>query len=60
VALLYFVLPFTTFSKKKEKPALPEVLLKAQTAVVIVQPDAGEPMNDPQQIVTRVKKLRRL
>ena len=47
VALLYFLLPFATFSKKKEKPALPEVLLKAQTVVVIIEPDAGEPMNDP-------------
>jgi len=46
-ALLCFFLPFATFSKKKEKLAFPEVLLKAQTVVVIVQPDAGEPMNDP-------------
>jgi hypothetical protein len=47
VALLFLFLPFATFSKKKEKPVLPEVLLKAQTVVVIIQPDAGEPMNDP-------------
>ncbi len=47
VALLYFFLPFATFSKKKEKPVLPEVLLRAQTVVVIIQPDAGEPINDP-------------
>ena len=47
VALLYFFLPFATFSKKKERPSLPEVLLKAQTVVVIIQPDAGEPINDP-------------
>jgi hypothetical protein len=47
VALVYFFVPFATFSKKKEKPVLPEVLLKAQTVVVIIEPDAGEPMNDP-------------
>lgn len=47
VALVYFFLPFATFSKKKEKPVLPEILLKAQTVVVIIEPDAGEPMNDP-------------
>jgi hypothetical protein len=47
LALVYFFLPFAAFSKKKEKPVLPEVLLKAQTVVVIIQPGAGEPMNDP-------------
>jgi hypothetical protein len=47
VALVYFFLPFATFSKKKEKPVLPQILLKAQTVVVIIEPNAGEPMNDP-------------
>jgi hypothetical protein len=47
VVLLSFFLPVATFSKKKEKPVFPEVLLKAQTVVVIIQPNAGEPMNDP-------------
>jgi hypothetical protein len=47
VALVYFFLPFATFSKKKDKFVLPEILLKAETAVVIIEPDAGEPMNDP-------------
>jgi hypothetical protein len=35
------------FSKKKEKPVVPELLLRAQTVVVLIQPDSGEPMNDP-------------
>jgi hypothetical protein len=47
VALVYFFLPFATFSKKRDKFVLPEILLKAQTAVVIIEPDAGQPMNDP-------------
>jgi hypothetical protein len=47
ILLALFFLPFATFSKKKEKPVLPEVLLKAQTVVVIIEPDAGEPMNEP-------------
>jgi hypothetical protein len=46
-ALVCFFTASVTFSKKKEKPVLPEVLLRAQTVVVIIQPDAGEPMNDP-------------
>ncbi len=47
VASVYFFLPYATFSKKKEKPVLPEVVLKAQTVVVLIEPDAGEPMDDP-------------
>jgi hypothetical protein len=47
VALFFFFAPSLTFSKKKEKPLLPEVLLKAQTVVVIIQPGTGEPTNDP-------------
>ena len=47
LAFVWFFLPFAALSKKKEKPALSEVLLKAQTVVVIIEPDAGEPMNDP-------------
>jgi hypothetical protein len=35
------------FSKKKEKPALPDVVLKAQTVLVLIQPDAAEPLTDP-------------
>jgi hypothetical protein len=34
-------------AKKKEKVQLPEFILKAQTVVVLILPDAGEPMNDP-------------
>ena len=47
VAFAYFFQPLATFSRKKEKPVLPEILLKAQTVVVIIEPDAGEPMDDP-------------
>ena len=34
-------------AKKKEKALLPDFVLKAQTVVVLILPDAGEPMNDP-------------
>jgi hypothetical protein len=34
-------------AKKKEKVLLPDIVLKAQTVVVLILPDTGEPMNDP-------------
>jgi hypothetical protein len=48
--LMAFVLCFTSsvaFGKKKEKAVFPEILVRAQTVFVMIQPDAGEPMNDP-------------
>ena len=47
VAFVFLLTASVSLSKKKEKPLLPEVLLKAQTVVVIIQPDTGEPTNDP-------------
>ncbi len=37
----------TATAKKKEKVLLPDFVLKAETVVVLILPDAGEPMNDP-------------
>jgi hypothetical protein len=34
-------------AKKKEKVYLPDYVLKAQTVLVVILPDAGEPMDDP-------------
>ena len=34
-------------AKKKEKVLLPDFVLKAETVVVLILPDTGEPMNDP-------------
>lgn len=34
-------------AKEKEKPTLPEIVLKAQTVLVLIQPNAAEPLNDP-------------
>lgn len=47
LALIYLFLPFAASSRKKEKSALSDVLLKAQTVVVMIDPDAGEPIHDP-------------
>ena len=37
----------TVTAKKKEKVLLPDFVLKAETVVVLILPDTGEPMNDP-------------
>jgi hypothetical protein len=34
-------------AKKKEKAVLPDFVLKAETVLVVILPDAGEPMTDP-------------
>jgi hypothetical protein len=34
-------------AKKKEKVYLPDYVLKAQTVLVVILPNSGEPMNDP-------------
>ncbi len=46
VFLLCLFSPFAV-SKKKDKPVVPEILLRAQTVVVLIQAEVGEPMNDP-------------
>ncbi len=45
VFLLCSLSPFAV-SKKKDKPVLPEVWPRAQTVVVLIQAEAGEPMDD--------------
>ncbi len=44
-ALLLAFIP--TLAKKKEKAVLPDFVLKAQTVLVLIQPNASEPLNDP-------------
>ena len=44
-ALLFCATPI--LAKKKEKPVLPDSVLKAQTILVLIQPDAAEPLTDP-------------
>jgi hypothetical protein len=34
-------------AKKKEKAYLPDFVLKAKTVLVVIMPDAGEPIDDP-------------
>lgn len=45
LVLLLTVLP--TDAKNQKKQALPDYVLQAQTVVVVIYPDAGEPMTNP-------------
>ena len=45
LAALLVVVP--AGAKEKKKPTLPEYVLKATTVLVVVNPDAGEPLDDP-------------
>lgn len=48
IALLVgLVLTLPIVAKNKKKPTLPDLILKAQTVYVVIQPDAGEPITDP-------------
>jgi len=47
IALLLAFAPGSATAKKKEKVLLPDFVLKAETVVVLILPDSGEPMNDP-------------
>jgi hypothetical protein len=44
-------------AKKKEKQALPDVVLRAQTVAVLIQPDAKEPLTDPNANVKAQKTV---
>lgn len=34
-------------ARDKKKPSLPEIVLRARTVLVVIHPDAGEPLNQP-------------
>src|SRR6516162_4262720 len=41
------VLASCVVAKKKEKQVLPDAVLRAQTVFVVIQPDAKEPLTEP-------------
>jgi len=45
--LLTLLLPFTLNAKEKKPASLPELVLRARTVLVIIRPDAGEPLDRP-------------
>ena len=47
VFFVLFLLTPLVIAKDKKKPTLPDLILKAQTVYVVIQPDAGEPITDP-------------
>jgi hypothetical protein len=44
---LVLVLCHLAFAKDKEKPVLSSDVLRAQTVLVVIEPDAGEPLTNP-------------
>ena len=50
--LLSALLAAPAISKNKNKSALPEDILRAQTVRVVIDPDAGEPMDQPKANAT--------
>ena len=48
LSLILLLLAGVSAAKQKEKPALPADVLQARTVMVVIAPDAGEPLNDPQ------------
>src|SRR5215467_13008395 len=47
VLLIALFLSCISFAKKKSKQELPDLVLNAQTVLIVIQPDAGEPVNNP-------------
>ena len=47
VLLIALLLSCMSFAKKKNKQELPNVVLNAQTVLVVIDPDAGEPVTNP-------------
>lgn len=45
--LLTGLLASTLNAKDKKKTSLPELVLRARTVLVVIRPDAGEPMGQP-------------
>ena len=48
LSLILLLLAGVSAPKDKEKQALPSDVLRAQTVMVVIAPDAAEPLNDPQ------------
>lgn len=50
--LLAALLAFPASAKDKKKSSLPEYVLRATTVLVVVSPEAGEPLNEPRANAT--------
>jgi len=47
VVLIALLLSCISFAKKKNKQELPDLVLNAQNVLVVIHPDAGEPVTNP-------------
>src|SRR5262250_3166571 len=47
VVLIALLLSCISFAKKKNKQELPDLVLNAQTVLVVIYPNAGEPVTNP-------------
>ena len=47
VVLIALLLSWMSFAKKKNKQELPDLVLNARTVLVVIHPDAGEPVTTP-------------
>lgn len=47
VLLITLLLSCVSFAKRKHKQELPDLVLNAQTVMVVIRPDAGEPVTNP-------------
>jgi hypothetical protein len=47
ICLVAFLFPVVTLAKKKNKQELPDFVLNAHTVLVVIQPEAGEPLTNP-------------
>src|SRR2546423_11530883 len=46
-------------AKDKKKPSLPELVLRARTVLVVIHPDAGEPLHQPTANATARENVER-
>jgi len=59
MVLLVLLLAPQASAKNKKKQLLPDVVLKAQTVVVVIRPDTGEPLTNPTANRTAVDEVER-
>jgi hypothetical protein len=59
MVLLVLLLAPQANAKNKKKQLLPDVVLKAQTVVVVIRPDTGEPLTNPTANRTAVDEVER-
>jgi hypothetical protein len=59
ILLLAALLAVPASAKDKKKPSLPEYVLRAATVLVVINPDAGEPVDEPTANLTARENVER-